>query len=130
MDEDQKKIYGLERLNTEQRYYIVEGQIDSLFLPNAIAMGGSDADLKVLSNTKNAVVVFDNEPRNKQIVEKMKRVLNNGYKVVVWPSEIKEKDINDMVLGGLTPAQVKTIIDANTYEGIEGNLALTIWRRC
>lgn len=129
-DDKHKKIYGLERVDTQTKYYITEGQIDSLFLPNSIAMAGADISYGFLENSENGVVIFDNESRNPSIVAKMKKTLEQGMQVVIWPAEIPDNDINDMIKSGFTKEQIKQIIDANTYSGMEGLLALTIWKRC
>jgi len=96
-----------------------------LFLPNSIAMAGASFDDSALDNKDNAVVVFDNEPRNKQVVLKMEKALNAGYKVCIWP-ELDQKDCNDMVLAGLDPQK---IIDENTFTGLEGQIKMMSWRK-
>lgn len=129
LDEDKPKLFGLDQVDFEKKYYVVEGPIDSLFLSNAVAMAGADGNATGLQNLQNAVFVFDNEPRNREIVSRMERMLDRGYKVCIWPAKIDLKDINDMVLSGLTNADVELMIDQNTYEGLAGRLALAEWRR-
>lgn len=129
IDDEQHKIFGLDCVDFSKKYYITEGQFDSLFLPNAVAMAGADGNSSGLENSENGVFVFDNEPRNKEIVARMEKVLMRGEKVVIWPSNLVPKDINDMVLSGIKPVDIQLIIDNNTYEGLEGRLALTIWKR-
>jgi transcription elongation factor Elf1 len=129
IDEDRHKIFGLDAIDFNKKYYVTEGQFDSMFLPNALAMAGADGNNNGLRNTENAVFVFDNEPRNKEIVARMEKVLSRGDKVVIWPSNLEQKDINDMVLAGIKPVDIQMIIDNNTYYGLEGKLALTIWKR-
>ena len=103
--------------------YVVEGPIDSLFLPNCLAVAGSDFQHIPSDGT---VVVCDNEPRNAEIVKKMANLIEQNYDLVIWPSDIKEKDCNDMVLAGL---DVKTIIDNNTFSGLEARMKLAAWKR-
>ena len=129
LDEDRPKLFGLDQIDFEKRYYVVEGPIDSLFLTNAVAMAGADGNASGLQNLMNAVFVFDNEPRNKEIVSRMERMLDRGYKVCIWPSKLSVKDINDMILSGYSIADVELMIDQNTYEGLAGRLALAEWRR-
>ena len=129
LDEDKPKVFGLDKVDFTERYYVVEGGLDSLFLSNAVAMAGADGNMSGLENIGNAVMVFDNEPRNKEIVARMEKAMNSGLKVCVWPSHLTSKDINDMILSGLNSAQIKMIIDKHTYSGLEGKLALTIWKR-
>ena len=126
IDDTKPKIFGLNAVDFNKKYYIVEGPIDSLFLDNAIAMVGSDFHSDLLRNITNAVVVYDNEPRNPEIVKKISRVINAKWKVCLWPEQVKQKDINDMVLNGLNP---QSIIDTNTYSGLEAEMKFTQWRK-
>ena len=122
-----KKIFGLDTVDFSKKHYIVEGPIDSLFIPNAIAMGGADINMGVL-NTES-VFVYDNEPRNPDIVKRMKKVLDSGYKICIWPADLKYKDINDMILGGIKQRQVVDIINENTYSGIIGLVKFNEWKK-
>lgn len=126
-DESKPKIFGLNEIDFNKRYYIVEGPIDSLFLANAIAMVGADGGVNGLKNLENAVYVFDNEPRNKDIAARMERLLDEGHKVCIWPDKVVDKDVNDMIMSGLDPKQ---IIDQNIYSGLTGKLQLSYWRKC
>ena len=72
-DENKQKIYGLERVNLQNRLYIVEGPIDSLFIDNCLAAAGADLQLPV--EKKDVVFIFDNEPRNKEIIDRMYRAI-------------------------------------------------------
>ena len=130
LDDTKPKIFGLERVNFDKKYYVLEGPIDSLFLTNAVAMAGADGNANGLETLANAVFVFDNEPRNKEIVARMEKLIDRGYKVCVWPSGLDVKDINDMVLSGLSAADVELMIDNNTYSGLTGQLAIAMWRKC
>lgn len=125
LKEENRKIFGLERLNINNTIYVVEGPIDSLFLNNSIAAAGAELS-KLISTYKNAVFVFDNEPNNKEIVSNMEKVLNLGSKLVIWDKNIKQKDINDMVLDGI---DIKNVIEENVYSGLEGIAKLSFWKR-
>jgi len=127
--EDAPKVFGLERWNSDQHTYLVEGPIDSLFLPNCLAMAGADmSDLSILDNTKTTLI-FDNEPRNFQIVKSMVRSLQDGWKIVVWPNSITCKDINDMVLTSIKDARLVEIINRNTYSGQRGEWEVHSWKK-
>lgn len=126
LDPNRRKVYGLDRVDFTQTYYVTEGQIDSLFLDNAMAMAGADGKIADLPNPENAVGIFDNEPRNKQIVARMEQTLKQGCQLVIWPDDMKQNDINDMVLAGIDPM---TIIKENTYSGMLGELKLTQWKK-
>jgi transcription elongation factor Elf1 len=125
LDESKPKVFGLDRVNLDQNVYIVEGPFDSTFIANSIAMCGSDVDLnqKIYSNR---TLVFDNEPRNKQIVSKYEKSIANGEKVVIWPSTIVEKDINDMVLAG---RDIQSVVECNTYQGLEALVKFKEWKK-
>lgn len=131
-DEQKPKIYGLDTVNFDKEYYIVEGPIDSLFLDNCLAMAGSDIQINesFLPNINiNAVLIYDNEPRSIQIISKMEKVLQKGLKIVIWPENIKFKDINDMVLNGMTVSDIRFFIKSNIYSGLAGLLQLQKWRK-
>lgn len=127
------KLYGLHRLNKNVGYvYVVEGPIDSLFLSNTIAMMGSDIPHETVvheTGTNNITYILDNEPRSKETKQKMKKLINKGYSVVVWPDYIKEKDINDMILAGYTQEQIISIIQERTAFGIKAELLFSEWRK-
>lgn len=125
IDEDQAKIYGQERINTTMRKYIVEGPIDSLFLENCMAMAGSD----IPRNYKDLVVVYDNENRNREIIKKMIQVVDDGYDIVVWPDHIQEKDINEMILAGMSQNDVQTVLNNNTYSGLKAKVRINQWKK-
>ena len=72
---------------------------------------------------------YDNEPRNKQIVSNMRKTIDMGYKVCIWPDNVKEKDINEMVLAGTSPAAIQHIIDNNTHEGLMATMKLNQWSK-
>ena len=119
-------IYGEERINIKKKIYCVEGPLDSLFLPNCLAIAGLNFKGVKLSN----VIVLDNERRNVQIVDALKKLIINGYSVCIWPDSVKEKDINEMIISGKTTDDIVEIIDNNTYSGLQANFQLSQWKRC
>ena len=131
VDETQEKIYGLDRVDFGRRIYVVEGPIDPLFLPNAIAVSGSSFDTPTIRQLlTNATIVMDNEPRNKEIVKQLEKYIESGFSVCMLPDTIKQKDINEMVLeGGLSPSEIIELINTNTYSGMEAKLKFTNWRK-
>jgi len=127
--ENAPKVFGLERWNSDQHTYLVEGPIDSLFLPNCLAMAGADmSDLSILDKDKTTLI-FDNEPRNFQIARSMVKSLQDGWKIVVWPNSITCKDINDMFLTSIKDARVVEIINTNTYSGQRGEWEVHSWKK-
>ena len=125
LDEDEPKIYGLDSINTELPVYVVEGPFDSTFLNNSVALCGSDGDVRCLEGN-DLIFVYDNEPRNREIVNRIDKCISGGKRVVIWPSNIKEKDINDMVLAG---HHVQSLVESNTYSGLEAKLKFTEWKK-
>jgi len=131
IDETEEKIYGLERIDFARRIYVVEGPIDSLFLPNAIAVSGSSFDTPTIRQLlTNATIVMDNEPRSKEITKQLAKYIDKGYNVVMYPDTVVEKDINEMILSGKTPDQILDLINRNTFTGMEAKLRFTEWRKC
>ena len=107
---------------------ITEGPIDSLFLPNCVAVG--NADLKNIASyfaKENTILIFDNQPRNRELTKSMKAAERDGHKIMIWPDSTFEKDINEMILSGKTPEEVKTIIDNNIYSGLSLKMKLNDW---
>ena len=125
MFEDQPKIFGLDKINTDETIYITEGPFDSTFVENSVAMCGSDIDIRTFG-WSDYIWVFDNEPRNKQIVNRISTAIDRGDKVVIWDKSIKEKDINEMVLQGYDPY---AIIKHNTFSGLQAKLKLADWKK-
>ena len=99
-----------------------------MFIDNAIAMVGADIDkLFFVTNFETEfVMVYDNEKRNKQIVDRIERTIDSSFPVVIWPDTIVEKDINDMVLAG---RDVQSIVECNNYSGLEAKLKFTTWKK-
>lgn len=130
VDETQEKIFGLERVDYSKRIYVVEGPIDSLFLPNAIAVSGASFDTPTIRQLlTNATIVMDNEPRNKDIVKQLAKYIDLGYNVVMYPDSVQEKDINDMVKAGRSPDEILDLINTNTFSGMEAKLRFADWRK-
>ena len=124
LNEDAPKLYGLDHINKNETIYIVEGPLDSFFLENAVAMCGSDVDIRSFG-WSDYIWVYDNEPRSRQITDKISRSIDAGDAVVIWPRSIKEKDLNDMVTSGIN---VKNVIQSNVYQGLKAKLQLSSWK--
>ena len=119
------KIYGLDNIRRDAPVFVTEGPFDSTFLLNSIAMCGADCDVRKWG-VSTPVWVYDNEPRNPEITARISSTIAKGDSVVIWPSNVIEKDINDMVLAG---HDVQSIVESNTYSGLEANLQFTTWKR-
>jgi hypothetical protein len=125
LDKQYPKIFGLDTIDVNENIYVTEGPFDSMFIENSIAMCGSDVVLDQLS-CPNRTFIFDNEPRNKEIVNKLQSYIDKGEKVVIWNQHIKEKDIIDMVLAGL---DVQHVVECNTYSGLEAKVKFNEWKK-
>ena len=123
LQEDKPKIFGLNTIDYEKTIYIVEGPFDSLLLNNSIAMAGADVSTETFDGC-DLVFVYDNEPRNAEIRTRISKHIDKGHKVVLWPSFLKEKDINDMVLAGHNPQE---LIQCNTFNGLTATLKYNDW---
>ena len=128
LDEDQPKIYGLDRIDWNKTVYVVEGPFDSMFIDNSIAMVGADIDKMFFATNfeTNFVMVYDNEKRNKEMVARLEKSIEMKFPVVIWPKDLKEKDINDIVLSG---QDVESMLKLNTYQGLEAKLKFTNWKK-
>jgi len=125
INDDAPKIYGLDNIRKDAPVYITEGPFDSTFIRNSIAMCGADADVDRWG-VSNPVWIYDNEPRSSEIVGRIGRTIDNGDSVVIWPNGIDDKDINDMVMSGL---DVQSVIESNTYSGLEAKLKFNTWKK-
>lgn len=124
LDDAKQKVFGWDRVDLNKQIYVTEGPFDSMFIRNSIAMCGSDVDLSTFNY--QFTFVFDNEPRNREIVDKISKTIDKGYPVVIWPSSITDKDVNDMVLSG---HDVQSVVEYNTYQGLEAKLKLIEWKK-
>lgn len=128
--EESIKIFGLDRVNTEEKVFVTEGPIDSLFLPNAVAT--ADANLANAVNyipRDKLVLVFDNEPRNKDICKLMDKAIENHFAICIWPEMMQEKDINDMILSGFTSDEIVDIINKNTFVNLRAKMEFIQWKK-
>ena len=125
INDDAPKIYGLDTIETEKPIYILEGPFDSTLVENSVAMCGSDIDIGSFG-WSDYIWVFDNEPRNREIVNRISKTIDRGDKIVIWPAFIEEKDINDMVQHG---HNVSHVLESNTHSGLEAKVKFNIWKK-
>ena len=125
IDADRDKIFGLDKMNKSKPILVVEGPLDSLFLDNCIAVAGAD-----FSNMEgDLTVIYDNEPRNKEINKQIEKTIDQGKSVCLWPDTMKCKDINDMIIAGYSKKEVQEIITNNTFSGASAKLRFAEWRK-
>ena len=125
LDEEAPKVYGLDSIDKTSPVYITEGPFDSTFIRNSIAMCGADADISSWG-ISNPVWVYDNEPRNREIVERIRKTIDTGDSIIIWPTNIEQKDINDMVLAG---HDVMSMLELNTYSGLQAKIKFNNWKK-
>jgi transcription elongation factor Elf1 len=130
LHDDNKKVFGLDRIDEDKLVYVLEGPIDSMFIENAVATADSNLEsiTDVLDKSK-VVLVFDNEPRNKEIVKKMEHAIDNHFNVVIWPEFIEEKDVNEMILNGFSPDEIQDIIDKHTAVNLKAKMEFVNWKK-
>ena len=127
LDKYHPKIFGYDRVDTSRIFYVVEGPFDSLFIENCVAVAQSD--LRLPQYKDKAVLVPDNEPRNRQVCKQIERCIEEGYSVVLFPKGTEEKDINDMILSGKSSAEIMGIIHSNTHKGLQAQTVFNSWKR-
>ena len=125
IDEEAPKIYGLDKINKEKPIYIIEGPFDASLVENSIAMCGADVDIGSLG-WSDYIYVYDNEPRSREITTRIRKTIDGGDKVVIWPTSIEEKDVNDMILGG---HDVMSMLKSNTYSGLKAKIKFNNWKK-
>ena len=125
LNENFPKIYGLDTIRKNETIYITEGPFDSTLIHNSIAMCGADADVSEFGFS-DIVWIYDNEPRNREIVNRIEKTINRGDKVIIWPTSIEQKDINNMVLAGLN---VMDVVKSSTYTGLEAKIKFNNWKK-
>ena len=125
LNDDAPKIYGLDKIRRDAPVFVTEGPFDSTFIRNSIAMCGADGDVAKWG-ISNPVWIYDNEPRNTEIIRRIQSVIASKQTVVIWPSNVLEKDINDMVLSGL---DVQSIVEENIYSGLEATIKFNTWKK-
>lgn len=126
LNESEPMIFNYDKVDFTKQVYCVEGPFDSFFLPNCVAVGGSDMKTIRKLLPDSTIYVFDNQPRNSEIVKLIRAQVLSGFRVCIFPEQNEYKDLNDMVLAGL---DVEKIIYTNSYQGLEAQLKFEEWRK-
>ena len=128
---DERKMFGLHRLRKDEKIYVVEGQFDSLFLPNSVASGDSNlVGVAEYLTGLDTVLVYDTQPRNKDLVKQIERAIDKNYTVCLLPDSLPGKDINEMMLNGMKIEELINLITIYTYSGITAKLEFIRWKKC
>ncbi len=131
LDESVPRVYGLDSMDRTKDVIVVEGPIDSLFLPNSVALaGGDNSDIDRVVPKDKTIFLFDNEPRNKDTIKRIEKAIDAGYQVSFFPDNIQSKDVNDMVTKeGLSVEEISGIVYRNAVSGLQAKLKLATWRK-
>lgn len=132
IDEEKPKLFGRDLFMPDLPAFLTEGPIDSMFMPNGLAICGGDITREVLSFVKPEFlyVALDNEPRSKDTVKRMEKAISLGYNVCFWNIDTRYKDINSMILdGGMTRQQIMRHIIQNSASGAQAKLKLMYWKK-
>ena len=129
-DNEEKLVFGMDRVSVHEPVRVVEGPLDSLFVKNCIA--SADANLAIVAENISAgkkVLIFDNEPRNKEIVKLMQESIKSNHNIVIWPNTIQAKDVNEMVMSGISVGEIESIISSNTFNGLQAQTKFVFWKK-
>ena len=98
-----REAYNIDFIRFDQPFYVLEGTIDSTFIPNAIGIGGVQHlreilmdNPKIAQHKENCVFIWDNDEAGRT---GRTATCHDGYKWFDWDG-IMEKDINGEVLHG------------------------------
>lgn len=125
-DSEKEKFFGLDRLDETKQVYVVEGEIDSMFLPNGLAV--SNGKLETYLN-KSAIYIADKDVRNKHIMKNVSEMIEHGLNVCMLPDDLVGKDINEFVVAGYTQEQLLKVIHTNTFSGLKAKLKFKEWSK-
>ena len=129
-DNEEKLVFGMDRVSVHEPVRVVEGPLDSLFVKNCVA--SADANLAIVAENISAgkkVLIFDNEPRNKEIVKLMQESIKSNHNIVIWPNTIQAKDVNEMVMSGISVGEIESIISSNTFNGLQAQTKFVFWKK-
>ena len=130
MDGAEHKVFGLNNINEKRKIKVLEGPIDSLFIPNSIAITSSNLEYsEQIFDKSKLVLIFDNEPRNVEILRLMEHAIDNHFNICIWPEMITEKDVNDMILSGFTIEDINDIIEKNTFVNLRAKMEFINWKK-
>lgn len=128
LDSSVPKFYGMNRLDISKQVYVIEGQFDSLFIPNCVAVG--NAALYHFDEVDDTIYIPDRDIRNEEVMKYTKKMIDLGLRVCMLPLTLNGKDINEIVVNhGLTQSELIAMIESNTYSGLSANLHFTKWKK-
>ncbi len=133
-DDEEPMIFGENLIDRSKTVFVVEGPLDSLFIDNCVAVGGSDF-MKIVDRFPKAgtVYIFDNQPMNPDVVKNYNTFVSSGNRIFIWPESIhwtECKDINDLAMKRPNmrfPENMTAFIEENTWEGLTAQMRLAKW---
>lgn len=129
--------YGLDRVDSSKETVVLEGAIDSLHLPNAIAVNSSAlANVSYYfyspNSMDNFIFFFDQQPRNREICGLIENAIDRNLSVVLLPEHVREKlkakDVDEMVRS-ITPEEIMELFRKHCVHGATAVLVFKIWKR-
>ena len=98
LDDEAPKIYGLDDIQENLQSI---SQKERLIRPSSTTQSHYVVQMGMFTSGVLAILLgFMITKRNREICKRIESTIDRGDKIVIWPSNIVEKDINDMVLGG------------------------------
>ena len=75
--------------------------------------------------------IFDNEPRNKEIIKNMIDVVDKDYNLMIWPEHIQSKDVNEAIIKKeMSKSEINNWIDSNTFSGLSAMTKINQYKKC
>jgi hypothetical protein len=129
--EENPALFGFDVCDVSGDVYVFEGAIDSMFFRNAVAQcGGENVNVGKYVPPEKQVYVLDNEPRSPDTISRLEKLIEAGKRVVIWPSTIFSKDVNDMIKNeGMEPEELTIVLRNNTFAGARAKLAFSFWKK-
>ena len=118
---DEHKIWGYDRIKTNEPVYIFEGTFDALSV-NLISVSsmGADFNHKI---AKKQIYCFDNDKTGH---EKALQYAERGYDVLVHDKKFPFKDMNEALMKGVTKEQLTKYILTNIKSSLKATLELRL----
>jgi hypothetical protein len=135
LDEMRPKVWGQDTCDMDRDFFMMEGPIDAMCLSNAMATCGGKISSELMKLGKEyldrAVIVYDNERKNSEVVSNVRKAVRAGYKVVIWPKEIifPWKDVNKAIQEGMPAMRVEALMKEHTFQGLDAETQFEIWSR-
>jgi exosome complex RNA-binding protein Rrp42 (RNase PH superfamily) len=118
----------MDTIDQTKKVYVVEGQIDSIFIDNCVAAASSALDSTIIPKNK-AILIPDKDVRNKEIMKLVDKWIKNGYTICMLNENFPYKDINDAIIDGMTKEELMCIIENNTFSGLKAKMMFTKWSK-